>query len=91
MSRVLVLHGRVTHFVCGFGHGVALLCVLFVVFYLMCAVWSILFGCPVVFGCGWFEWLSAIRAVEILSPVFSWGILSGKPSWFSCLVLDQMA
>ena len=30
VSCVLVLHGYVAHFVCGFGHGVAWLCVLFV-------------------------------------------------------------
>ena len=30
VSRVLVLRSRVAHFVCGFGHGVAWLCVLFV-------------------------------------------------------------
>ena len=42
-------------------------------FFLLCLLWGILFGCPVVFGCGWFEWLSAARAVEILSPISSLG------------------
>ena len=65
-----------------FSHGVAWLCVLFVMCCLMCAVWGILFGCSVVFGCEWFEWPRVVRAEEILSPMSSWGILMGMPSWF---------
>ena len=65
VSRVLVLRGRVTHFVCWFGHGVAWLCVVCCLGY---PVWML--------SCfwfdWWFEWLKAIRAVEILSPVFLW-------------------
>ena len=60
-----------------FGYGVAWLCVLFIMRYLLYAIWGILFGCLVVFGCGWFEWLSAVRAVEILSPMSSLGYLDG--------------
>ena len=49
---------------------------------LLCAFWGILLGCLVVFGCWWFEWLKAVRAVEIPSPVFSLGCPVGNPVGF---------
>ena len=60
-------------------------CVLFVVCCLGYPVWM-----PSCFVCGWFKWLRAIRAVEILSPVFSLGYHVGDAQLVFLLVLDRM-
>ena len=48
------------------------LCVVYYVMFDVCCL-GYLVWIPIVFGCGWFEWLNAVRAVEILSPMSSLG------------------
>ena len=57
----------------------------------LCVVCSVLFGvscldAQLFLVCWWFEWLRAVRAVEIPSPVFSLGCPVGDAQLVSCLV-----